>query len=342
MAAAPDFLSPEHTQPPLSVHTPGPLSLSQLDTSHSVARRGKLEPLPIPKERKARRKTKSKATDPQDSAQSTVGRENGSERIPVSSDIVSSPTEDSLVSIRARLDPFYQTQTAVALEPEQVLPTAMETGSETVAEPKKKKRRRRMKETDEEAPPQEVSTFVAVNADLEPPASRTAPLPRDDPQADGESSPTLSEGIVTGSQEISEPITKLRPKKRKKREPRPKQPGAGLHQSAPPPVVFSPSPSPPRDVHVTVSTIPVQFDPPSVIEPRQRAAHSCTPTSEQSLGESYCRPQSESPLVGGSRTSQVFQGSPTSPEEDAPHEQETGMMNIIHSTTPTYKPLQHT
>lgn len=332
MAAAPEFLSPEHSQPPLSVHTPGPLSLSQLDTSHSVARRGKLEPLPLPKERKARRKTKSKATEPQDSALSTVGRENGREHIPVSSDIMSSPTEDSLVSIRARLDPFYQTQTAVALEPEQVLPAAA-TGSETTVEQKKKRKRRRKNETDEEAPSQEVSTFVAMNADLEPPASRIAPLPRDDPQADGESSPTLSEGMVTGSQAVSEPITKLKPKKRKKREPRPEQPGAGLHQSAPPPVVFSPSPSPPRDVHVTVSTIPVQFDPPSVIEPRQQAAHSCIQTTEQSLGESYCRPQSE-------RTPQVFQESPTSPVEDAPHEQETGMINIIHPTH-TCKPLLH-
>ena len=330
MAAAPDFLSSDNSQPPSLMQSPGPLSLSQLDTSHVVARRGKLEPLSRPKERKPRRKTKSKATEPRDNAESIVEGRSAPEHGTVSSERVSSLDEDPLVSIRARLDPFYPPQSAVASEPLEVgLPTtAAETGSEPATNLKKKKRRRK-KEADKVDQPQGGSALVTVSADVEPPASPTAALPRDDPQADGESSPTLSENVVAGSQAVREPVGNLKPIKRKNRQPRLEQAREEPHQSAPTPVAPSPSPLPPQDVHVTVNTTPVQFEPPSEIE---RAAHSFTPTREQSERESYSRPQSESSLVGGSRVPQVFQGAPTSPVGPTPHEQETGMLSIIHYT----------
>ena len=326
MAAVPDFLSSDNSQPPSLMQSPGPLSLSQLDTSHVVARRGKLEPLSRPKERKPRRKTKSKATEPRDNADSFVEGRSAPEHGPVSSERASTLDEDPLVSIRARLDPFYPPQSTVASEPLEVgLPTtAADTGGEPATKLKKRKRK---KEADEVNQTQEGSTLVTVSADLEPPP--TVALPRDDPQADGESSPTLSESVVTGSQAVSEPIGNLKPIKRKKRQPRPEQAGEEPHQSAPTLVVPSPSPLPPQDVHVTANTTPVQFEPPFEIE---RAVHSFTPTSEQSERESYGRPQSESSLVGGSRAPQVFQGEPTSPVGNTPDEQETGMLNIIHFT----------
>lgn len=332
-AQAPNFLSPEHSQPLRLVHTPGPLSLSQLDTSHSAARGGKLEPLQLPKERKPKRKAKTKERGYQeDKAESTADRENAHEHIPVSSETVSPPNEDSLVSIRARLDPFYQSHAAPSLESELVQPTAAETGSEPAAEPVKKKKRRRKKEIVEVAPLQEGGSAAALDpdTDVNPPAPHTAPMLRDDPQADGESSPTVSEGIVAGSQANAS----ARPKKRKKRKPVPAQPDpeAVDSQPAPPPILSSPSPPPLQDVHVRASTIPVQFDPPLEMGPIQGAVPSCTPTSEPSLGESYSRPQSESPLASGRRTPQLFQGSLDSPVEDTPHEQETGMMSINQYT----------
>lgn len=325
MAAAPDFLSPEHSHPPLSVHTPGPLSLSQLDTSHVLPRRGKLEPLPVPKERKPRRKSKSKATDPREAVESGVEGKDVHEQVLASSEPTLPHPEDSLVSIRARLDPFYQSRSAVSSEPELVPPAAAETDSEPAAELKKKKKRKRRKEGGEKAPPQEEN--ACVDADIEPLASRTVALPRDDPQADGESSPTLSEDVVAGKRAGSGPAASLKPVKRKKRQPRPDHPEAVARQAvarqtAPPPV-DSPSPPPPQDVHVTVSTAPVQSGPPSEIEVGQRDAH--TPTREQGLREHYCRPaESEGPLAGGGTAPQVLQGAPTSPVEDTAHEQEDG------------------
>ena len=287
-----------------------------------------MEPLQLPKERRPKRKTKTKARGHQDKAESTVDKDNVHEHVQVSSERASPPNEDSLASIRARLDPFYQSHAAPSLEPEIVQPTVAETGIEPAVEPVKKKKRRRKKEADEEAPLQEGGTAVAMHpdTDVDPPAPHTAPMLRDDPQADGQSSPTVSEGIVAGS----EPIASARPKKRKKRKPVPAQPDpeAVESQPSPPPVVSSPSP-PPQDVHVGAGTTPVQFEAPPEMELRQGAVPSYTLNSEPSLGESYSRPQTESPLVSGSRTPQVLHRSVDSPTEDAPHEQETGMMSII-------------
>lgn len=339
MAGLPDFLSSDNSQPPSLMQSPGPLSLSQLDTSHVAARRGKLEPLSRPKERKPRRKTKSKATEPRDNAESIVEGRSAPEHGPVASETVSTLDEDSLVSIRARLDPFYQPESAIASEPEVGRPTtAAETGSEPATKLKQKKRKRK-KDADKVDQPQGGSTLVTVSTDIEPPASSspTAALSRDDPQADGESSPTQSESVVAGSRGVSEPVGNLKPIKRKNRQPRPELAGEEPHQSAPTPVVPSPSPFFPQDIHDTVNTTPVHFEPPPEMDPRQQAAHSFTPTSEQSERESYVRPQSESSLVGGSRAPQVFQGAPTSPVGNTPHEQETGMLNLTHYTH-SYKP----